>query len=67
MRVLLQEHCCFVDVHGTVVTDAAKLSAAIKAAAKQQLGKNSTLQLLEADHVLNPEKQDAPGKACDTF
>jgi hypothetical protein len=63
---VLQEHCCFVDVHGTIVTDAAKLPAAISAAAKQQPSSNSSLQLLEADHVLNPDKQDAPGQANHT-
>lgn len=49
------------DVHGTVVTQADQLPAAISAAAKSQPNGNSSLQLLEADHVYNPDKQDAPG------
>lgn len=59
-----QEHCCFVDVHGTVVTQVDQLQAAISAAAKSQPNGNSSLQLLEADHVYNPDKQDVPGWCC---
>lgn len=57
-----QEHCCFVDVHGTIVTQADQIAAAISTAASSQPSSNGTLQLLEADHVFNPEKQDAPGQ-----
>lgn len=52
------------DVDGTVVTQADQVSAAIAKAAKSRPSNNSTLQLLEADHVFNPDKQDAPGARC---
>jgi hypothetical protein len=65
-RAVLQEHCCFVDVDGAVVTQADQLSAAIAKAATSRPSNNSTLQLLEADHVFNPDKQDAPGGRCYT-
>jgi hypothetical protein len=51
-----------VDVHGTVVTAADEVAAAISKAASSQPSTNSSLQLLEADHVFNPDKQDAPGQ-----
>jgi hypothetical protein len=63
--LLLQEHCCFVDVHGTVVTEADQIAAAISTAASSQPSSNGTLQLLEADHVYNPDKQDTPGQNPD--
>lgn len=52
------------DVHGTVVTAADEVAAAISTAARSQPSTNSSLQLLEADHVFNPDKQDAPGQSA---
>jgi hypothetical protein len=58
----LQDNCCFVDVHGTVATDPEQLPAAIQQARAAAAGNASTAGLLqEADHVYNPDKQDAPG------
>jgi hypothetical protein len=60
----LQEHCCFVDVHGSIVTEPGQLAAAIQQA-RAAVGNSSssgTGQLQEADHVYNPDKQDAPGE-----
>eukprot|EP00879_Flechtneria_rotunda_P029807 GHRR01032258.1.p1 GENE.GHRR01032258.1~~GHRR01032258.1.p1 ORF type:complete len:198 (+),score=74.38 GHRR01032258.1:171-764(+) len=57
-----EAHCCFVDVHGTTVTDPEQLAAATnKAASAIQVAKNSSSPLQETDHVFNPDKQDAPG------
>jgi hypothetical protein len=56
-----QEHCCFVDVHGTIVSAVDLLPAAIQAAAASSSKPSGNSSLLEADHVLNPDKQDTPG------
>ncbi|KAF8062716.1 hypothetical protein HT031_004046 [Scenedesmus sp. PABB004] len=56
-RVTPQEYCCFVDVHGLLVTDPAALLTAVAAAARG--GAAAALQ--EADHVYNPAARDAPG------
>jgi hypothetical protein len=59
---VLQDHCCFVDVHGSIVTDPGQLPAAIQQARAAVAGNSSAAGLLqEADHVYNPDKQDAPG------
>jgi hypothetical protein len=61
----LQEHCCFVDVHGSTVTEPGQLAAAIqqaRAAVGNSSSSSGTGQLQEADHVYNPDKQDAPGE-----
>lgn len=61
------------DVHGTVVTKADQLPAALKkaAAAQAKAKAKTSLQLLEADHVYNPDKQDAAGEyvlwVCSVF
>uniref|UniRef100_A0A383VGR8 UDP-glucose:glycoprotein glucosyltransferase n=1 Tax=Tetradesmus obliquus TaxID=3088 RepID=A0A383VGR8_TETOB len=59
-----EEHCCFVDVHGSTVTEPAQLPAAIqqaRAAAGNSSSSSAAGQLQEADHVYNPDQQDAPG------
>lgn len=53
------------DVHGTVVAQADQIAAAISKAASSQPSSNGTLQLLEADHVFNPDKQETPGQQPD--
>ncbi|WIA20770.1 hypothetical protein OEZ85_005134 [Tetradesmus obliquus] len=57
-----EEHCCFVDVHGSVVTEPGQLAAAIQQAHTAAGSSSSAAgQLQEADHVYNPDQQDAPG------
>jgi hypothetical protein len=58
-----QEHCCFVDVAGSIVTEPGQLAAAASKAAEaaSSTQHNSSATLLEADHVYNPSSQGAPG------
>lgn len=60
----VQEHCCFVDVHGLVVTQPKDLEKAVRKAASctnKAAGSCNSTQLQEADHVYNPDKLGATG------
>ena len=60
--------CCFADVGGELVADAAALGAALEAAAARDASSSGggsggapSTRLYEFDHVFNPQQQGAPG------
>ena len=63
-----QGSCCYVDLEGTVVRDTAELEKQLtKLQAGVSTSVNSTVQLLETDHVFNPSAQHTGETFTDQF